>query len=124
MNMEPLLNKPYVNVVTLTEHNLYKKSFQSSLLNLSLSRRFTSFQRGTVGLCRSTGVKVTSCQSWRFDKKFCPRPESNCTSAARVQFLDDRIILQLWQLVILQPVDLQRPRVPLWKDLNLLNKQN
>ena len=26
------------------------------------------FQRGTVGLCRSTGVKVTSCQSWRFEK--------------------------------------------------------
>ena len=24
-----------------------------------------SFQRGTVGLCRSTGCKVTSCQSWR-----------------------------------------------------------
>ena len=23
-----------------------------------------------MGLCRSTGVKVTSCQSWRFEKKF------------------------------------------------------
>ena len=30
---------------------------------------------------------------------------------------------QLWQLITLQPVDLQRPTVPLWKDLNLLNKQ-
>ena len=28
--------------------------------------------------------------------------------------------LQHWQRVILTPVDLQRPSVPLWKDLNLL----
>ena len=73
-----------------------------------------------MGLCRSTGCKITSCQSWRFDKKSCPRPMSNHTSAARVRFLDDRIILQLWQLVTLQPVDPQRPTVLLWKDLNHL----
>ena len=30
--------------------------------------------------------------------------------------------LQHWQLVILMPVDLQRPTVPLWKDINLLYK--
>ena len=30
--------------------------------------------------------------------------------------------LEHWQPVILMPVDLQRPTVPLWKDLNLLNK--
>ena len=36
----------------------------SSQLNLCLLRRLKSFQRGTVGLCRSTGCKVTSCQSW------------------------------------------------------------
>ena len=28
-------------------------------------RRFRSFQRGIVGLCKSTGSKVTSCPSWR-----------------------------------------------------------
>ena len=40
-------------------------------------------------------------------------------SAARIRFPDDRIILQLWKLVTLKPVDLQRLTVPLWKDLNL-----
>ena len=36
MNMAPLLNEPYVNKVTLTEHNLYQKSYKSSELNLCL----------------------------------------------------------------------------------------
>ena len=53
-----------------------------------------------MGLCKSTGVKVTS--------------------TAQVRFLDDKIILQLWQLVTLQPVDIQTPTVPLWNDLNPL----
>ena len=63
-----LLHKPYVNEVTLTEHNLYQKSFQSSQLKLILLRRLRSFQRDTVGLCRLNGYKVKSCQSWRFEK--------------------------------------------------------
>ena len=29
---------------------------------------FRFLQKGTVGLCRSKGCKVTSCQSWRFEK--------------------------------------------------------
>ena len=29
---------------------------------------FRSFQRGTEGYCRSKGYKVTTCQSWRFEK--------------------------------------------------------
>ena len=33
-------------------------------------RRLRSFQRGTVGLCGSTGFKVTSCQSWRMILSF------------------------------------------------------
>ena len=40
---------------------------------------------------------------------------------AQGQLLDDGIILQLWQLVTLLPVDLQRPTVPLVKDLNPIN---
>ena len=122
LGMAPLVNKYYWNEVTLREQNLYQKSCQTSELKLCMLGRLRSFQRGTVGLFRSPGSKVTSCQSWRVDKKFCPQPESNHTSAALVRFLDDRIILQLWQLVTLQSVDLQRPTVPLWKDLNLLNK--
>ena len=31
--------------------------------------------------------------------------------------------IQIWQLITLQPVELQRPTVPLWKDLNLFNIQ-
>ena len=81
-------------------------------------------QRGTMGFCRSIGVKVTSCQSWRFEKNSGMRPTSNHTSAARVWFPDDRIILQLLQLVILQPADLQRPTIRLWKELNLFNKHS
>ena len=86
------------------------------------SRRLRSFQRGTVGLCRSTGCKVTSCQSWRMFLS-----SGNRTWAALEWFKAGQMAeffsnLQLWQLVILMPVDLQRPTVPLWEDLNLLNK--
>ena len=121
MNVIPLVNKPYVNEVNWNEQNLYLKSCQTFELKLCILERLRSFQRGTVGLFRSTGSKVTSCQSWRVDKKFCPRPESKHTSAVQVRFPDERIILQLGQLVTLEPVDLQRPTLPLWKDLNLLN---
>ena len=83
-------------------------------------RRFRSFQRGTVGLCRSTGCKVASCQSWRMILS-----SRNRTRAARVWFEVGRLAeffsnLQLWQLVTLMQIDLQRPTAPLWKDLNLL----
>ena len=101
-----------------------QKSCLSSKLKLFILRRLSSFQRGTVGLCKSTGCKVTSCHIWRFEKNSATRPTSNHTSAAQVRFPDDRIILQLWKRVTLQPVDLQRPTIPLWKELNLLNKHN
>ena len=65
MNMDHLLNKPYVNEVASIEHNLYQKSCLSSQLKLRLLGRLRSFQKGTVGLCRSIGCKVTSFQSWR-----------------------------------------------------------
>ena len=82
--------------------------------------RFRPFQSGTVGLSESKDCKVTSCQRWRFEKNSAIRPTSDHTRAAWVRFPYNRIILQLWQLVTLQPVDLQRPTVPLWKYLNLL----
>ena len=58
-------------------------------------RRIKSFQRGTVGLCRSIGVKVTSCQSWKFEKNSASRPESNHSPAAQVQVLNNWIILKV-----------------------------
>ena len=65
IEMQHLLYKPYVNEVTLNGQNLYFKYYQTSELKLCMLRRLRSFQRGSVGLCRSTGFKVTSCQSWR-----------------------------------------------------------
>ena len=46
-------------------------------MNLSLSRRLRSFQRGTVGFCWLTGFKITSCQSWRFERNFATWPTAN-----------------------------------------------
>ena len=40
-------------------------------------RRFRSFQRGTVGLCKSNGCKFLSCQSWRFERNSATRPISS-----------------------------------------------
>ena len=73
---------------------------------------------GTMGLWRLTGCKVASCQSWRFEKNSASRSESNYSRVAWGQLLDNGIIFQLWQLITLQPVDLQIPTVPFWKDLN------
>ena len=81
--------------VTLTGKKLYQKSKQSFELTMCMLRRFRSFKKGTLGVCRSTGCKDTNCQSWRYDKKFCPQPKSNHTIVAWVQFLDNGIILQL-----------------------------
>ena len=122
IEMERLLHKPYVNEVTLNGQNLYSNFWQTSKLKLCVLRRLRSFQRGTVDLCRSTGSKVTSCQSWRMILS-----SGNRTRAAHLWFEVGRKAeffsnLQLWQLVILTPLDQQRPTVPLWKDLNLFNK--
>ena len=82
--------------------------------------RFRSFKRGTVSLCRSMGCKVVVCQTlkmiWLSRKR---------TRAALVWFEFGRVAgffsdLQLWQLVALQPFDLQRPTVPVQKDINLI----
>ena len=93
MNIIPLVNKPYLNEVILKQHILYLKSYQSSELKLCMLKRLRSFQRGTVSICRSIGIKVTSCQSWRFEKNSAMRPTLNHTRAAWVRFPDERIIL-------------------------------
>ena len=54
-----------INRVTLAGKKLYQKSCWASELTICMLRGFRSFQKGTLGLCRSTGCKVTSCQSWR-----------------------------------------------------------
>ena len=48
------------------------------------------------------------------------------TGAGLVRCVVDQVAeffsnLQIWQLLTLQPVDPERPTVPLWKDINLLN---
>ena len=58
--------------------------------------------------------KLSKLEVW---KKFCC---AAWVEVARGRLQDNGIILQLWELVTLQPVDLQTPTVPLWKNLNLL----
>ena len=54
-----LVHKPYVNEVTLTGHNLYQKSFESSQLKLSLlNSRFSKFTMG-----------IWHCE-WRWGQNF------------------------------------------------------
>ena len=65
-----------------------------------------------------------SYQGWRFEKKSAARPESNHTWAVRVCLPDDRIIFKIWLTTTLQPFHLKRLTIPLWKDLNLLNRQS
>ena len=65
IEMQHLLHKPYVNEVTLNGPKLYSKCCQISELRLCMLRMLRSFFIGTVSLCRSTGFKITSCQSWR-----------------------------------------------------------
>ena len=82
---------------------------------------FRSFQRGTLGVCKSTGFKVTSCQSWRMILS-----SRNRTWAALMWFEVGRVAgffsdPQLWQLVVLQPFDIERLTIPLLKDPNLLS---
>ena len=62
-------------------------------------------QRGIVDLYRSKGCKVTSFQSWRFDKNSASRPELNHLPAALVWVLDDWIILRVWWTITLQLFD-------------------
>ena len=69
---------------------------------------------------RSKGCKLVFCLTL---KMICLSRTQ--TRAARVWLDSGRaagffLDLQLWQLVFLQSFDLQRPAIPLWKDLNLL----
>ena len=85
-----------------------------------LTTRVRSFQRGTLGLCRSKDCKVTTCQSWRMILS-----SGNRTRAAHVLFEVGRMAeffsnLHLWQLVTLHPFGLQSPKSHFWKDLDLV----
>ena len=75
--------------------NLSLKCLQSLEQRMSQQKRFRSFKRGTVSLCRSKGCKTTSCQSWRSEKNPAARPTLHYAHAAQVRFPDDKIILQL-----------------------------
>ena len=90
----------------------------------------TDFKPGTymtVDLCPKQYTTGSPTFSKRYFKKIRP---SVCQTLAVHTCFDFRQVaefflnLQLWQLVILMPVDLQRPTVPFLKDLNLLNKHN
>ena len=50
-------------------------------------------------------------------KKSSAQPTAHRMRTAHVQVLDDGIILKVLMTVTLQTFDLERPTVPLWKDL-------
>ena len=84
--------------------------------------RSRTFQRGTmhVSLCRSKGGRVTLHQTLMIIESSGTR-----TQVPRVWFNSGQAAelfsnLQIWQFVTLQPFDLLRPTVPLWKDLDLV----
>ena len=87
------------------EKSLYLKSWKPSELKLCILRRLRSFQRGTVGLCRLTGVKNYTLSKLEIWKKFCQPAHLEPHACARVRFPDDRIILWLWQLTVAEKKD-------------------
>ena len=66
-----LLHMPYWNEVTLNRDKICYNCCKILEQKLCQQRRFRSFWRGTVGLCRSKGIRSTGCQSWR-SKKILP----------------------------------------------------
>ena len=86
MNMDRLLNKPYVNEVNWQGKTYIENpAGPQNWICVCYLMRFRSFQKCIVGLCRSTGWKVTCCQSWRFQKNFA-RGQSR-TLVARGQLI-------------------------------------
>ena len=81
-----------------------------------------SFQNCTVGLCRSKGYKDTSCQNWRFEKKFClsagVKPHE-CGQVSSPRQLDHPWSLTGCNFAALWPTDFLFPGS---KDLNLSKK--
>ena len=84
------------------------------------SGSFRFFQRGTKGLWRLKGCKVTSSQIQRFEKIFAARPTAQHKQRPTFDTQDDGIILEVWHTTTLQLFDLQGLIVLLWEDLKLL----
>ena len=72
-----------------------------------------------VSLCESKSCEVTSCQSWRIEKKNW-RSARVELHAGGLGLSDDGIILKVLWIAIFQPFNLHSLTVPLWKGLNLL----
>ena len=71
----------------------------------------------------SVGQRAAKLQSfklwgWPSCLRFQPSPHVCCLTLAGWQ--DFFWNLQLWELVILKPIDIKRPTVPLWKNLELV----
>ena len=55
-------------------------------------RRLKSFQRGTAGLCSSTGCKVTSFQTWRMILSYRNRIGKNCLHHTLNEFVSNCLL--------------------------------
>ena len=71
-----------------------------------------------VSVCqRAAKLQAVKVGGWSYRPGIKPRPHSCGARWAEAGFFSD---LQLWHLVVLQPLDIQRLTVPLLKDLNLI----
>ena len=97
-----LLNKPYVNGVNLRKQDLSLKCCQS--FEQKIYNQWGQYLSKQVLLvfCRLNGCKVTSCQSQRFEKRFCHSAHNRLHMCGR-----DLSPRQLDHTKSLQPFDLQ-----------------
>ena len=109
MNVVLLVNKLDWNGVTLRAKPTLKILRFLGIDNIN-ARRVRSFPKVTMGFCRSTGCKDKSFLTLKMISL------SGSQTQARRQNISN---FQLWQLITLQPLNLQRQIIPLWKDLNL-----
>jgi len=80
--------------------------------------RFRSFQRGTVGLCKSKCCKVAEHQILRMILSY--RTETPVWCVVGWAWQSFSLNLQLWQLITFHLFYKQRPTtIPLWKDIIL-----
>ena len=86
-----------------------------------LTMGFKSFERVIVNNCSSKGSKATSYQSLRSEKKSatrCAGPLRTISMWPRFESQTMTLSSKFDRLQLYSPFDLQRPTVPLKKDLN------
>ena len=88
----------------------------------TVQKRFRSFNAINLRSVGQRAAKLPASKLWEwFDPRRIPI-RSDWFKWGRGWAADFFLRLQLWKLVTLQPLGLQRPTVPLWKDLDPIDK--